>query len=111
MFPSFQIHSTSSYRCWGHTLPQSSIEHDVIEKATRSICESCKSRGVIGYISIDFVTFIDPASVYGNSILHSNTILAKIPTVLIEKTSYPLNNLQKESSSPKKTSKRIDDSR
>ncbi|XP_057308463.1 IQ domain-containing protein H-like isoform X1 [Hydractinia symbiolongicarpus] len=55
-----QIHSTSRYNCWGHTIPQSSIKADVINSRVNSISCACKNRGIVGYCSIDFVTFIDP---------------------------------------------------
>lgn len=55
-----QIHSTSPYQCWGHTLPQSSYDVKILNECITSISNACKSRGVLGYISIDFVTFIHP---------------------------------------------------
>jgi len=55
-----QIHSTSPYKCFGHTLPQSSIDAAVITSSINSISHACKQRGIIGYITIDFVTFIHP---------------------------------------------------
>ena len=31
--------------------------------ATEAVSDACKLRGIVGYFSIDFVTFIDPKSV------------------------------------------------
>ena len=58
-----QIHAESQFSCWGVSIPQSSVEPDLLNKACFSIAESCKSRGIMGYFCVDFVTFIDPKSV------------------------------------------------
>eukprot|EP00794_Sanderia_malayensis_P009883 gene9883-10893_t len=55
-----QISGSSPYKCVGHTFPQLSVEPVILEKIVNDICTSCKNRGIIGYLSIDFVTFIDP---------------------------------------------------
>lgn len=51
-------------------MPQSSVEPDVLNAACKKVAEACKSRGIIGYLSVDFVTFIDSKTV-SNS-LHFN---------------------------------------
>ena len=58
-----QIHATSVYQCWGNSVPQASVDPSpLVEKAT-AIASSCRQRDIIGYISIDFVTFIHPQTV------------------------------------------------
>ncbi|XP_065672664.1 IQ domain-containing protein H isoform X5 [Hydra vulgaris] len=56
-----QFHSCSPLKCYGYTLPQSSIDHNAIKEATHKIVEACKLKGIVGYISIDFVTFMNNA--------------------------------------------------
>ena len=58
-----QIHAESMFSCWGVSIPQSSVEPDILNKACYRIAESCKSRGIMGYFAVDFVTFIDPLTV------------------------------------------------
>ncbi|XP_043933816.1 IQ domain-containing protein H isoform X2 [Protopterus annectens] len=58
-----QIHSTSPLECWGTSVPQTSIDPEVLNVMCYKIAESCKVRGIMGYLSIDFVTFISPHSV------------------------------------------------
>lgn len=55
-----QIHSVSPYKCWGHTVPQASFDTSILNGCILSISQACRSRGIVGYLSIDFVTFIDP---------------------------------------------------
>ena len=61
----FQIHASSPFRCWGYSVPQTSVDPVVICDATEAISNACKVRNVMGYFSIDFITFIDPISVSG----------------------------------------------
>ncbi|XP_013393394.1 IQ domain-containing protein H isoform X2 [Lingula anatina] len=55
-----QIHAETPYKCWGLSVPQSSVEPAQLNDACMRIAEACKARGVVGYFTIDFVTFIDP---------------------------------------------------
>ncbi|XP_053405574.1 IQ domain-containing protein H-like isoform X3 [Mercenaria mercenaria] len=57
-----QIHAESPFSCWGVSIPQSSVEPDVLNVACYNIAESCKRRGIMGYFAIDFVTFIHPTT-------------------------------------------------
>lgn len=59
----FQIHASSRFRCWGYSVPQTSVDPAVLWTTTNAVANACKLRGIVGYFSIDFVTFIDPNSV------------------------------------------------
>lgn len=58
-----QIHANSPYTCWGLSVPQSSVEPAQLTTACFKVADSCKQRGVMGYLAVDFVTFIDPVTV------------------------------------------------
>lgn len=58
-----QIHAESPFFCWGVSVPQSSIEPSVLNDACHRIGDACKARGIVGYLRIDFVTFIHPKTV------------------------------------------------
>ena len=51
------------FRVWGVSLPQCSIEHNLLEEICHRIAKACRSRGIIGHFSVDFVTFISPDNV------------------------------------------------
>ncbi|CAB4044331.1 Hypothetical predicted protein, partial [Paramuricea clavata] len=55
-----QIHATSAYQCWGNSVPQASVDPSLLVEKAIAIAIACRQRDIIGYISIDFVTFIDP---------------------------------------------------
>ncbi|KAK2189580.1 hypothetical protein NP493_102g04043 [Ridgeia piscesae] len=55
-----QIHDDSLYTCWGLSVPQSSVEPELLNDNLFKVAESCRARGVIGYFAVDFVTFIHP---------------------------------------------------
>lgn len=46
-------------------MPQTSVAHIQLMEAVTEVAEACKARGILGHLSIDFVTFIDPTSVSG----------------------------------------------
>ncbi|XP_048418785.2 IQ motif-containing protein H isoform X1 [Stegostoma tigrinum] len=55
-----QIHSNSPLECWGTTVPQCSVNPGNLHSVCVKIAEACKCRGIIGFFSIDLVTFIHP---------------------------------------------------
>ncbi|XP_014672749.1 PREDICTED: IQ domain-containing protein H-like [Priapulus caudatus] len=57
-----QLHAESSLRCWGTSVPQCSVEPAELNSCCQRIGEACRKRRIVGYISIDFATFVDPAS-------------------------------------------------
>ena len=54
---------SAPYKVWGISVPQSSVPTHLLAEAVRGVALSCRARGIIGYFSVDFVTFIDPHSV------------------------------------------------
>ncbi|PIO37045.1 hypothetical protein AB205_0185120, partial [Aquarana catesbeiana] len=57
-----QIHGSSPLQCIGSSVPQCSVPPIVLSSICNRIGEACKIRGVLGYVSVEFVTFIDPQS-------------------------------------------------
>lgn len=57
------IHADSEYSCWGVSFPQTSIDPVALNEECSKIINACKERNIIGYVDIDFVTFIDGKSV------------------------------------------------
>ncbi|XP_059161513.1 IQ domain-containing protein H-like isoform X2 [Physella acuta] len=55
-----QVHAESQFSCWGLSVPQSSTEPSDVNAVCNRIAEACKTRGIMGYMRIDLVTFIDP---------------------------------------------------
>jgi len=58
-----QIHAETALSCWGLSSPQSSVKASTLNSTCHSVAEACKERGIVGYLTIDFVTFIDPKTV------------------------------------------------
>jgi hypothetical protein len=58
-----QIHAETQLGFWGLSMPQSSVEPEVLNEACDSIGKACAARGIVGYYTVDFVTFIHPKTV------------------------------------------------
>ncbi|XP_077988694.1 IQ domain-containing protein H-like [Glandiceps talaboti] len=54
-----QIHAETPFMSWGISVPQSSVEPAVLSDACQKVGKACHQRGVVGYFTADFVTFID----------------------------------------------------
>ncbi|KAM5171067.1 IQ domain-containing protein H [Mantella aurantiaca] len=57
-----QIHGSSPLQCIGSSVPQCSVPPSVLSSICNPIGEACKIRGVLGYLSVELITFIDPES-------------------------------------------------
>ena len=44
-------------------MPQTSVPPAMLQEAAERVGGACRSRGVIGHFSVDFVTFIHPETV------------------------------------------------
>ncbi|XP_067276603.1 IQ motif-containing protein H isoform X2 [Pseudorasbora parva] len=57
-----QLHGPSGLEVVGCTVPQSSICPDVLHSICNRIGQACQRRSIMGHLSIDLVTFLDPSN-------------------------------------------------
>jgi len=57
-----QLRGPSGLEVVGCTVPQSSICPDVLHTICNSIGQACQQRFIMGHLSIDLVTFLDPSN-------------------------------------------------
>ncbi|NXU91158.1 IQCH protein, partial [Xiphorhynchus elegans] len=55
-----QLHAEGPLRSSGTTIPQHSVEPELLHSLCWRIGDTCRSKGVLGYFSIDFVAFTHP---------------------------------------------------
>ena len=48
---------------WGVSVPQTSVPPDLLLTSALRVGVAASGRGILGHISVDFVTFINPTSV------------------------------------------------
>ncbi|NXF27182.1 IQCH protein, partial [Rhodinocichla rosea] len=55
-----QLHAEGPLRSSGTIIPQRSVDPEVLQALCLKVGEACKSKGVLGYFSVDFVAFTHP---------------------------------------------------
>ncbi|NXG25251.1 IQCH protein, partial [Grallaria varia] len=55
-----QLHAEGPFRSSGTSIPQRSVDPALLRSLCRRIGDTCSSKGVLGYFSVDFVAFTHP---------------------------------------------------
>ncbi|XP_071424431.1 IQ domain-containing protein H [Pithys albifrons albifrons] len=55
-----QLHAEGPLRCSGTTIPQRAVPPALLHSLCWRVGDTCRSKGVLGYLSIDFVAFTHP---------------------------------------------------
>lgn len=55
-----QIHAECEFSVWGYSVPQCSVLPDVLNEVCLRIGDACRARAIIGYYTVDFLTFFNP---------------------------------------------------
>ncbi|XP_032555945.1 IQ domain-containing protein H isoform X5 [Chiroxiphia lanceolata] len=55
-----QLHAEGPFRSTGSSIPQRSVDPAVLNSLCWRIGDACRSKGVLGYFSVDFVAFTHP---------------------------------------------------
>ncbi|BHF83674.1 hypothetical protein SprV_0902681700 [Sparganum proliferum] len=56
------MHAGRMLSCWGSTVPMTSVDPIWVNNVSRILTENCIARGLMGYFTIDFVTFFHEES-------------------------------------------------
>lgn len=57
-----EVHDSPYHLC-AMSVPQASVDPQQLKSIAMAVAKSCCNRGIIGYVCVDFVTFIDPLTV------------------------------------------------
>lgn len=60
-----QIHAECEFSVWGYSVPQCSVLPDVLNEVCLRIGDACRTRAIVGYFTVDFLTFFNPRTVSG----------------------------------------------
>ena len=66
---------SGNYEVCGGTVPQTSVSHSQLMETIQSVATACKERGILGHLTIDLLTFIDPTSVSYLWFQHKNSTM------------------------------------